>query len=84
MSEPAELAELVAYLVRTSRLSPSEAVHLVDETLSFLNERPRNSSVGDIANCKPRASRKPRFARLQAELARWWFRSGIQRAISAG
>jgi hypothetical protein len=69
-------------LVRTSRLSPSEAVHLVDETFSFLNERPRNSSVGDIANCKPRASRKPRFARLQAELARWWFRSGIQRATN--
>jgi hypothetical protein len=29
MSEPGELAGLVAYLVRTSRLSRSEAVHLV-------------------------------------------------------
>src|SRR4051812_28851886 len=40
MPEPVELTELVAYLVRTTRLTLPEAVHLVDEMLSFLNERP--------------------------------------------
>src|ERR1700726_3704443 len=40
MSEPTELFELAAYLVRTSRLTRSEAVRLIDEVLSFLDERP--------------------------------------------
>ena len=40
MSESAEFDELIAYLVRTSRLGRSEAVRLVDEVLSFLNESP--------------------------------------------
>ena len=40
MLEPAELTDLVAYLVRTTRLSRPEAVRLVDEVLSFLDERP--------------------------------------------
>jgi polyhydroxyalkanoate synthesis regulator phasin len=33
-----DLAELIDYLVRTTRLSKSEAAHVVDEVLSFLNE----------------------------------------------
>ena len=37
MSESAEFDELIAYLVRTSRLGRSEAVRLVDEVLSFLS-----------------------------------------------
>jgi hypothetical protein len=40
MSAPAELSDLVAYLVRTSRLTLPEAVRLIDEVLSFLDERP--------------------------------------------
>jgi hypothetical protein len=40
MSEPTELCDLAAYLVRTSRLTHSEAVRLIDEVLSFLDEQP--------------------------------------------
>ena len=40
MAEPAELSDLVAYLVRTTRLTPLEAVHVVGEVVSFLNDRP--------------------------------------------
>jgi hypothetical protein len=76
MSEPGELAELVAYLVRTSRLSRSEAVHLVDEMLSFLHEQPeefvcrrhRELQAEGVTNTEI-------FARLRAELARWRFRA---------
>jgi hypothetical protein len=38
MDEPREMAILVEYLVRTSRLNPSEASRLVDEVVAFLNE----------------------------------------------
>jgi hypothetical protein len=41
MSEPEELEELIGYLVRTSRLSPPEARHLVGEVLNFLDETPQ-------------------------------------------
>ena len=40
MSDMAELEELIAYLVRTSRLNAAEATHLVSEVLSFLAETP--------------------------------------------
>ena len=40
MSDLAELEELIAYLVRTSRLSAAEATHLMSEVLSFLAETP--------------------------------------------
>lgn len=40
MSDPAELGELIAYLARSSRLSPSEASRLVQEVLEFMNETP--------------------------------------------
>jgi hypothetical protein len=76
MPEPVELTELVAYLVRTTRLTLPEAVHLVDEMLSFLNERPdefvcrrhRKLQAEGVANAEI-------FLRLQAELARLRFRS---------
>jgi hypothetical protein len=76
MSEPGELAELVAYLIRSSRLSRSEAVHLVDEMLSFLHEQPeefvcrrhRELQAEGVTNTEI-------FARLRAELARWRFRA---------
>ena len=38
MSDQAELEDLVAYLVRSSRLTAQEAARLVDEVLSFLDE----------------------------------------------
>jgi hypothetical protein len=40
MSEATELADLVSYLVRTTRLTRPEAVRLINEVLSFLDERP--------------------------------------------
>jgi hypothetical protein len=42
MSEPAELGELIEYLVRSSRLSPAEAARLVNEVLAFMSETPED------------------------------------------
>jgi hypothetical protein len=38
MSDPAELEELIVYLVRTSRLNRAEITRLVDEVVTFLDE----------------------------------------------
>jgi hypothetical protein len=38
MSDPGELEELVAYLARTSRLSPDEGRRVVETVLTFMNE----------------------------------------------
>jgi hypothetical protein len=38
MSDPGELEELVAYLARSSRLSPEESRRVIDTVLTFLNE----------------------------------------------
>jgi polyhydroxyalkanoate synthesis regulator phasin len=40
MSDPGELEELVAYLVRSSRLSAEEARRIVEDVLAFLHETP--------------------------------------------
>jgi hypothetical protein len=40
MSDLGELEELIAYLVRTSRLSAGEATRLVNEVFGFLAETP--------------------------------------------
>jgi hypothetical protein len=76
MSEPSELADLVAYLVRTSRLTPPEAVRLIDEVLSFLAERPEEFV------CRRRRALQAEgvpngeiYARLRDELASWRFRA---------
>jgi polyhydroxyalkanoate synthesis regulator phasin len=76
MSEPIELADLVDYLVRTTRLSHAEATRLVDEVLSFLDEQP-----GDFVRRRHLAlqgeglSNSEIFTRLAAELERWRFRA---------
>jgi hypothetical protein len=76
MSEPTELSDLVAHLVRTSRLTHSEAVRLIDEVLSFLDERPEEFV------CRRhrvlRAEGVPNneiYSQLRAELAGWRFRA---------
>ena len=42
MSDPAELGELIEYLVRSSRLSPAEAARVVNEVLAFMSETPED------------------------------------------
>lgn len=76
MAEPVELSDLVAYLVRTTRLTPSEAVHVVGEVMSFLNDRPeefvcrrhRLLQAEGVPNSEI-------YSRLREELARWRFRA---------
>jgi hypothetical protein len=42
MSDQTELAELVAYLVRSTRLTPGEAQKVVDEVIAFMDETPED------------------------------------------
>ena len=74
MSEPAE--ELVAYLVRTSRLNRQEATRLIDEVLSFLSERPEEFVCRRHRMLQSEGlSNDEIFTRLTAELRRWRFRA---------
>ena len=76
MSEPTEFEDLVSHLVRTTRLSHTEAIRLVDEVLAFLDERPE-----EFVSRRHRALRREGlsnseiFLRLAAELERWRFRA---------
>jgi len=76
MSDPGEFQELIEYLTRTSRLSPSEARRLVAEVLSFLEETPE-----DFVRRRHRAlqaeglSNPAIYMRLAAELSAWRFRA---------
>ena len=40
MKEPGDIEELLAYLVRTTRLAPAEARRVMGEIVSFLDETP--------------------------------------------
>ena len=76
MSEPVELEDLLAYLVRTTRLSRAEAIRLVDEVLSFLDERPEEFVCRRHRALQGEGLPNSEiFARLSAELARWRFRA---------
>jgi hypothetical protein len=76
MSEPVALSELVAYLVRTSRLTRSDAVRLVDEVLSFLDEQPEEFVCRRHRALKAEGlSNSEIYRRLQCELSRWRFRA---------
>ena len=76
MSEAADLEDLVAYLVRSSRLERPQAARLVDEVLAALDETPE-----DFIRRRHRAlqgeglSNEAIFARIGAELARRRFRA---------
>jgi hypothetical protein len=76
MLDPGELQELIAYLVRSSRLSPSEAQRVVAEVLSFLHETPedfvRRRHRVLQAEGLPNASI---YMRLISELSAWRFRA---------
>ena len=76
MSEPSEFEDLVIYLVRTTRLSAPEATRLVDEVLSFLDDRPEEFVCRRHRALQGEGlSNSEIFARLSAELARWRFRA---------
>jgi hypothetical protein len=76
MSDPGELQELIAYLARTTRLSPAEAQRLVAEVLSFLDE-----TAEDFVRRRHRAlqaeglSNASIYLQLAAELSAWRFRA---------
>jgi polyhydroxyalkanoate synthesis regulator phasin len=75
MSDRPELDDLVDRLVHMSRLSRSEAAHLVDEVLAFFDEpleefvRRRHGAL-QRNGCSNRES----FARVQEEVAQRRFR----------
>jgi hypothetical protein len=76
MSEPTEFEDLVVYLVRTTRLSRAEVARLVDEVLSFLDERPEEFVARRHRALRGEGlSNSEIFARLAAELERWRFRA---------
>lgn len=76
MSDPSELQELIAYLVRTTRLSPQEATRVVGDVLAFLDETPeayirrrhRALQAEGLSNAEI-------FARIVPELAQLRFRA---------
>jgi hypothetical protein len=71
-----DFQELIAYLTRTSRLSPAEAQRVVAEVLSFLHETPE-----DFVRRRHRAlqaeglSNTSIYMRLTAELSTWRFQA---------
>jgi hypothetical protein len=76
MSDLAELQELITYLTRTTRLSPSEASRVVNEVLSFLAETP-DSFVRRRHHALQAEglSNSAIFAQLAAELGQLRFRA---------
>jgi hypothetical protein len=76
MSEPTEFEDLVTYLARTTRLSRLEAARLVDEVLSFLDERPEEFVCRRHRALQGEGLQNSEiFAQLAAELERWRFRA---------
>jgi hypothetical protein len=75
-SDPGELQELVGYLVRSSRLSVTEAHRLVQEVLGFLQDTPE-----DFVRRRHRALQSEGlanaviFERIAVELTGWRFRA---------
>jgi hypothetical protein len=74
--ELSEIEELIGYLVRTTRLSASEARRLVGEVLSFLGETPEDFVRRRHRALQAEGLANPQiFARVSAELAQWRFRA---------
>ena len=76
MPDQTELGELVAYLVRSSRLSPAEASRVVNEVIAFLDE-----TVDDYIRRRHLAlqaqgrSNSAIFAQIASELGQRRFRA---------
>jgi hypothetical protein len=76
MSDEHELEELVAYLVRTTRLARPEVTRLVDEVLAFLDELPEEFVCRRHRNLQAKGlSNSEIFARLGVELVKRRFRA---------
>jgi hypothetical protein len=76
MSDEHELEELVAYLVRTTKLARSEVMRLVGEVLAFLDERPEEFVCRRHRSLQAEGlSNSEIFARLGVELAKRRFRA---------
>ncbi|HKS57969.1 MAG TPA: hypothetical protein VJS12_21905 [Steroidobacteraceae bacterium] len=76
MPDQIELGELVAYLVRSSRLSPAEAARIVNEVLAYLDE-----TADDFIRRRHRAlqaqgrSNSEIFTQIASELGQRRFRA---------
>ena len=76
MSDLGEFRELIEYLARTSRLSPSEAQRVVAEVLSFLEETPEEFARRRHRALQAEGLSNPNiYMRLAAELSAWRFRA---------
>jgi hypothetical protein len=74
MSDLIELQELIAYLVRTTSLSPGEATRVVGDVFAYLSETPEDYVRRRHLVMQGEGLSNPEiFARLQAELAQWRF-----------
>lgn len=72
-----EFGELAAYLARTTRLQPSEAMRVLNEVLAFLDETPEDFvRRRHLALQAQGCSNAEIFTRLSTELSRWRFRAG--------
>jgi polyhydroxyalkanoate synthesis regulator phasin len=76
MSDRPDLEEILDYLVRTSRLTRAEAVRVVDDVLTALNQtaeefiRRRHHALQSQGY-----SNEEIFPRLRVELGQWRFRA---------
>ena len=73
-----ELEDLIAYLVRSSRLNRAEAARLVDEVLVFLDETPEQFICRRHRELQREGCPNPEiFERVTAELQRRRFRAPV-------
>jgi len=76
MSDPSELQDLIAYLVRTTSLSSREATRVVGDVLAFLNETPEAYiRRRHLALQAEGLSNAEIFARVLQEVGQWRFRA---------
>ena len=76
MSDLTELDDLIAYLVRTTRLNAPEAARLVDEVLAYLGEQPEDFIRRRHAELQRQGRSNPEiFAQLAREVGVRRFRA---------
>jgi hypothetical protein len=76
MSDQTELAELVTYLVRSTRLTAPEARRVIDEVLAYMNETPDDFiRRRHLALQSQGYSNAEIFARLATEISQRRFRA---------